>query len=440
MKYYHNYTMPTHGKGVGMKQGIRSPVSSGHEYGRGQYGREQYGREQYSAMRATGPPPPGRAYHTHHHPYYPPPHYAPPPSVEQRAPQSMPQSPSSPVSPWACDFCQAATFRTYEEASAHEQVCPMNRHAMATSPRGAPATPTMHTSPPRTPRAQQRQPHAAVAAASSPKHDDGKCILLLSTPGDQESLSDRQCYVRREFVEVFTATDADVAARHSKGAQKLHAGQVGIRCVFCTHMHPKDRAERAMCYPSSISRIYQTVADMQRFHFEACTAIPEEMKHSYRNLKTTRPRGVGSPQSYWISSAKELGLVDTSEGIHHAESSSPSAKHVKRKAQSPPAEKKPKATSPALCATNTPVTGHSTPVQLPGAAVISPSATGSHQRTAETSMMATPSPFASERRGGADLGSAQSFESPRDSEAIILLSLKNTGTAKPPQYRPSSNS
>lgn len=139
--------------------------------------------------------------------------------------------------------------------------------------------------------------------------------ILLSLPGDSDSLSDRQCYVRTHMVEIFASTEKDVAARHTKGAQKLVAGQVGIQCVHCAHLRPRDRKERAVCYPSSISRIYQTVADMQRFHFEQCNEISDEVRKIYKSLKTTRPRGVGSPQTYWIHSAEILGLVDTKEGI-----------------------------------------------------------------------------------------------------------------------------
>lgn len=148
-----------------------------------------------------------------------------------------------------------------------------------------------------------------------PSQDFYQKRMLLALPGDRDSLSDRQCYVRSEMVEIFAATEKDVSARHSKGAQKLVMGQVGIRCVHCSHLRPRDRAERAVCYPSSISRIYQTVADMQRFHFEQCREIPDHVRQIYKKLKTTRPRGVGSPQTYWMSSAKTLNLVDTEGGI-----------------------------------------------------------------------------------------------------------------------------
>jgi len=203
-------------------------------------------------------------------------------------------------SSWACDYCQVATFGTFQEASDHERSCSMNQNMLA-------ATTTATT-------INTGTPIQSFPSTSKPQ-------LLLRMPSDKQSLSDRQCYVRSHFVEIFEADDGDVSARHSKGAQKLRIGQIGIRCMHCVDLQGKQRAERATCYPSSVSRIYQTVADMQRFHFEACTAIPESMKAVYRGLKTTRPRGQGSPQSYWISSAKEMGLVDTSQGIRLSEDS-----------------------------------------------------------------------------------------------------------------------
>jgi hypothetical protein len=54
---------------------------------------------------------------------------------------------------------------------------------------------------------------------------------------------------------------------------------------------------------------------MQRFHFEQCREIPPETRKIYKSLKTTRPRGVGSPQTYWVQSAKLLDLADTENGI-----------------------------------------------------------------------------------------------------------------------------
>ncbi|CAJ1952666.1 unnamed protein product [Cylindrotheca closterium] len=295
---------------------------------------------------------------------------------------------------WACDYCQFATFLSYEEACAHEELCarqyterygsrphisrgPIPRfdtplpaghqqgrvgtlyHATHEVPgppihmwnsQGPPLPPLRdpiyhgHHHPHQSLHSSHHSNHRALHSPHdyhqiSPRYHgygtyggfdtrDGngvgrldyfqkpqKARLLLAMPTDSDSLSDRQCYVRSEMVEIFAATGKDVAARHSKGAQKLVAGQVGIRCVHCAHLRPRDRAERAVCYPSSISRIYQTVADMQRFHFEQCREIPPDTRKIYKSLKTTRPRGVGSPQTYWVQSAMLLNLIDTENGI-----------------------------------------------------------------------------------------------------------------------------
>lgn len=316
---------------------------------------------------------------------------------------------------WACDYCNVATFASYDEACAHEEDCarryyqrygrhphpsrgpvpvPCDRPQQQlpppqTPPQSGQATPPQgnlgslfhtgqelgrpqawgsHGGPPIPPLApsshdsghhphhqypsQHHQHHGYPMQHHSPLqhhmphhnqhhgyqshlyggyhgydgmnggqarrdayHNQPQKRLLLAMATDQDSLSDRQCYVRSEMVEIFAATEKDVSARHSKGAQKLTTGQVGIRCVHCAHLRPRDRAERAVCYPSSISRIYQTVADMQRFHFEQCREIPPKIRKIYKSLKTTRPRGVGSPQTYWVQSAKLLDLVDTENGI-----------------------------------------------------------------------------------------------------------------------------
>eukprot|EP00934_Nitzschia_sp_Nitz4_P001157 Nitzschia sp. Nitz4//scaffold231_size31564//4129//5672//NITZ4_007938-RA/size31564-augustus-gene-0.26-mRNA-1//-1//CDS//3329543287//1157//frame0 len=284
---------------------------------------------------------------------------------------------------WACDYCNVASFVSYEEACAHEEACSRQYHERyggRPHPSRGPVPqyesrggggmyhpnqevgppPPMHGRPmwgsrgppmPHLPHDQQYHPHYPPPPSHSsyhqpmpphgyqtpprypgyanynggregqPRQQDylySQKRMLLAMPSDSDSLSDRQCYVRSEMVEIFAATDKDVSARHSKGAQKLVEGQVGIRCVHCSHLRPRDRAERAVCYPSSISRIYQTVADMQRFHFEQCREIPAETRKIYKSLKTTRPRGVGSPQTYWVQSAKLLNLVDTDDGIRFA--------------------------------------------------------------------------------------------------------------------------
>jgi hypothetical protein len=289
-------------------------------------------------------------YHSDPHGYYAPPpptHYGPSPmELDMARSYAMAHNVQLRPKRWACDYCNVATFLTYEEACAHEEAC-ATHHAILS--RGSPGL-CSSTSPPQPYnsglgalyQAASREvvqhggwgdapgSRASTSSVTTPRYEKFRMTghegrdgldsssqkrMLLAMPNDTESLSNRQCYVRTDFVEVFAASEKDVASRHSKGAQKLSVGQVGIRCIHCSHLRTKDRAERAVCYPSSISRIYQTVADMQRFHFEQCSEIPDETRQTYKSLKTTRPRGVGSPQGYWIESAKLLNLVDSDNGI-----------------------------------------------------------------------------------------------------------------------------
>ena len=74
--------------------------------------------------------------------------------------------------------------------------------------------------------------------------NDDRETYLLTTDKDKDSLSDRQCYVRSHFVEVFVANNADMTARHSRGAQKLNEDQIGLRCAYCVKLKPRDRAKK----------------------------------------------------------------------------------------------------------------------------------------------------------------------------------------------------
>jgi len=257
----------------------------------------------YSPASAPTMPPPYMPPHMGYHPSYPPPHYA---HHHHHHQYHSPQAPSG----WACDYCNGK-FNNWEECSAHEETCAAKSYYDGSNPnKNAKGRKMKHASFP----TDFYIDHTAEYAVN-----DDRETYLLTTQNDKDSLSDRQCFVRSHFVEVFVANKSDMAARHSRGAQKLHENQVGLRCAYCVKLKPRDRAERAICYPSSISRIYQTVADMQRFHFEACVAIPPKVLAEYKSLKTTRPRGVGSPQGYWDKSAREIGLVDSPNGIQVGE-------------------------------------------------------------------------------------------------------------------------
>mmetsp|Transcript_28861 Transcript_28861/g.44347 ORF Transcript_28861/g.44347 Transcript_28861/m.44347 type:complete len:628 (-) Transcript_28861:333-2216(-) len=131
----------------------------------------------------------------------------------------------------------------------------------------------------------------------------------LATGEDNKWLSTYLCFVRSEFLEVFRADGTDVATRIC--TKRVYSGQVGIRCRFCTHLNPRDRARRSSSFPSSISRIYQSLTMMLRDHFPKCTEIPAHLKSKFEELRLTTTPGATDSKHFWISSAKDIGLIDT---------------------------------------------------------------------------------------------------------------------------------
>lgn len=136
--------------------------------------------------------------------------------------------------------------------------------------------------------------------------------LLLSLPEDKAALSKALCVVRQN-VEVFCATAQDVEAPAPGRKNPIIVGQVGLRCIHCRHI--SDRVKRAVCYPSSLRRIYRTVTDMKLDHFTACPGVPQEIKGVLDELKISSSRSTSTTMRYFIDSAIKLGLIDTEHGL-----------------------------------------------------------------------------------------------------------------------------
>lgn len=139
--------------------------------------------------------------------------------------------------------------------------------------------------------------------------------IPLSLPEDQTSLSPLRCFLREQVV-AFAATKEDVAVR-TPTTFSVTEGQVGISCIHCFNLPSKMRLNRAVCFPFSIGRIYQSVADIQRFHLAECTVAPQEVKEKFNKLQTESSKGSKglATRQYWVTSAKKIGLVDTEKGI-----------------------------------------------------------------------------------------------------------------------------
>ncbi|CAB9515424.1 expressed unknown protein [Seminavis robusta] len=147
----------------------------------------------------------------------------------------------------------------------------------------------------------------------------------LALPNDEAKLNSLHCFLRSELLEIFVVQkSANKSPTHSPGSS---VGRVGLRCVFCAMVrqrhavsttaddahgnphHPRvDEAPMAVFYPKSIAEIYRLVTSWQRCHLRKCRNLPPDIRSKWTLLRENdKSRG---KTHYWITSAKEIGLVD----------------------------------------------------------------------------------------------------------------------------------
>ena len=138
-------------------------------------------------------------------------------------------------------------------------------------------------------------------------------IFILATPQDKDNLNSIHCFVRKH-IEVFAATKEETSVTCSGRKTPLVLGQVGLRCIHCKAVPPRLRAQRAVTYPSSISRVYNCVSDMKFGHFSKCNYLPVNVKKEFEALNQINGRKVrvkGSNYSkFYFDSAVKLGMQD----------------------------------------------------------------------------------------------------------------------------------
>ena len=150
-------------------------------------------------------------------------------------------------------------------------------------------------------------------SASGVMHYTLRTVHNLSGTDDASWLSQYLSYVRNKCAEVYVATPADVKSRNN--SKKIVPGQVGIRCRYCAHLHHRDRAGRSSSFPSSKSRIYQSITMMLRDHFPRCSEMPEDVRSRFFALKNLTSQGATDSKRYWADSAGKQGMIDTDTGI-----------------------------------------------------------------------------------------------------------------------------
>jgi len=164
-------------------------------------------------------------------------------------------------------------------------------------------------------------------------------IILLGQPNDAQVLNPLHVFVRQQ-IEVFKATAGDMCAPAPGRKNRIQLHQIGLRCIHCSHMPSKERVKRAVCYPSSVARVYNSVSDMKFDHFIHCKGLPEHLRHKLQTLKEEckngkpqtggkkKPAPNGSASStaqYYHDAARQMGMLDTSGGVFLAKDVVPAA-------------------------------------------------------------------------------------------------------------------
>lgn len=154
------------------------------------------------------------------------------------------------------------------------------------------------------------------AAASLECGIPSKLPFCMAQPADKFKLSEHQLFLRFQ-IEAFAATEDDVNT-HIRGRNKRIAlGQVGIRCRHCAHLSASRRQKGAAYFPANTMGLYQAAQNMCTAHIQCglCPEMPEYIKEHFKGLIATKSFTSGAGRPYWAKSAKQMGLVNTEDGI-----------------------------------------------------------------------------------------------------------------------------
>jgi hypothetical protein len=145
-------------------------------------------------------------------------------------------------------------------------------------------------------------------------------MLLLARKQDSDHLNPIHCFVRKN-IEVFVASEEDVTAPCPGRKNTIKAGQVGLRCIHCRNVESRQRSKRAVCYPSTLGRVYNCVSDMKFDHFSLCKYLPAVQRDLFnrlriQNVSTSKGRKGGNNTSkYYYDTAVEMGMRETFDGM-----------------------------------------------------------------------------------------------------------------------------
>lgn len=140
--------------------------------------------------------------------------------------------------------------------------------------------------------------------------------FILALPDDSIWLSPHQVFLRQQ-IEVFRASKKDIST-HRRGRNKpVLIGQVGIRCRHCAHISVDKVQKGSIYFPATLHGIYQAAQNMSTIHLQCglCFQMPEAVRQKFSHLVSTKAGSSGAGRPHWERAAKNIGLVDTPNGI-----------------------------------------------------------------------------------------------------------------------------
>ena len=134
----------------------------------------------------------------------------------------------------------------------------------------------------------------------------------VALPNDRKMLSKYQVLLRSSLEFCVASTDDTMTSQQGR-RQRLRVGQVGVRCIHCSHMPPAFRSKGAANYPRSIGSLYQAAQNVATAHFlspkHSCPHFPAALQKEMMEAKTQPATSLVGPP-YWARQCRKLGMVE----------------------------------------------------------------------------------------------------------------------------------
>jgi hypothetical protein len=145
----------------------------------------------------------------------------------------------------------------------------------------------------------------------------GRPSTQLYLSCDPDTFSEYQVLVRKN-IELFEAKEEEVASSAQGRNKPIVLGQVGIRCMHCAVVPPRERSRGAMYYPSKLFGLYQAAQNLANGHLvEGCPMVPDSVRAELVKLKAKKS-AAGGGKVAWAERTTALGVFEDSCGLRFA--------------------------------------------------------------------------------------------------------------------------